>query len=74
MNLSDNIFMATTEQISIRLPKNLLELLDYLSKRDLRTRTNLIEYILMNWLREHEPREFDDEGNIQDLNEPFNPG
>jgi len=56
--------MASTEQISLRLSKDLLGLLDFLAKRDLRTRTNLIEYILINWLREHEPNEFDDEGGI----------
>jgi len=58
--------MANTGQISIRLPKDLLKLLDKLAKRDLRDRTNLIEYILMNWLREHENMEFDEEGNIFD--------
>jgi len=56
--------MAVTEQISLRLSKDLLTLLDFMSKRDLRTRTNLIEYILMSWLRDHEPNEFDDNGNI----------
>jgi metal-responsive CopG/Arc/MetJ family transcriptional regulator len=66
--------MATTGQISLRLPKDLLELLDRIAKRDLRDRTNLIEFILISWLREHEPNEFDDENNILDLNAPFNPG
>jgi hypothetical protein len=55
-----------TEQISFRLPKDLLMLLDDLADRELRTRTNLIEYILMNWLQEHEPDSFDDFGRIID--------
>jgi hypothetical protein len=55
-----------TEQISFRLSKDLLMLLDELADRELRTRTNLIEYILMNWLREHEPDSFDDFGRIID--------
>ena len=55
--------MAATEQISLRLPKDLLKLLDFLAKRDLRNRSNLIEYILVSWLREHEPGEF---GDIED--------
>jgi metal-responsive CopG/Arc/MetJ family transcriptional regulator len=53
-----------TTQISFRLGKNLLELIDELAKRELRTRTNMIEFILTNWLREHEPVAFDDDGNI----------
>jgi hypothetical protein len=55
-----------TEQISFRLSKDLLMLLDELAGRELRTRTNLIEYILMSWLREHEADSFDDFGNIID--------
>jgi hypothetical protein len=55
-----------TEQISFRLSKDLLMLLDDMAGRELRTRTNLIEYILMSWLREHEPDSFDDFGNIFD--------
>jgi metal-responsive CopG/Arc/MetJ family transcriptional regulator len=61
---SDIVFRMPTEQISLRLPKELLALLDDLAKREVRTRTNLIEYILTNWLREHEPDSFDDDGNI----------
>lgn len=60
---TDTFFMETT-QISFRLPKALLDLIDELAERDLRTRTNMLEYILMNWLREHEPDAFDDFGNI----------
>jgi hypothetical protein len=55
-----------TEQISFRLSKDLLMLLDDLADRELRTRTNLIEYILMDWLREHEADSFDDFGHIID--------
>jgi hypothetical protein len=55
-----------TEQISLRLSKDLLMLLDELAGRELRTRTNLIEYILTSWLREHEADSFDDFGNIFD--------
>jgi hypothetical protein len=55
-----------TEQISFRLSKDLLMLLDDLADRELRTRTNQIEYILMSWLREHEPDSFDDFGHIID--------
>jgi metal-responsive CopG/Arc/MetJ family transcriptional regulator len=54
-----------SEQISFRLPKELLKLLDELASRDLRTRTNMIEFILMSWLREHEPNSFDKFGNIK---------
>jgi metal-responsive CopG/Arc/MetJ family transcriptional regulator len=53
-----------TTQISFRLTTDLLELIDGLAKRDLRTRTNMIEFILMNWLREHEPDSFNDDGSI----------
>lgn len=53
-----------TEQISFRLSKDLLMLLDDLADREMRTRTNLIEYILMSWLREHDPDLFDDFGHI----------
>jgi hypothetical protein len=62
---ADN-FSMPTEQISFRLPKELLKLLDELAQRYLRTRTNLIEYILTNWLREHEADSFDEFGNIID--------
>jgi predicted DNA-binding protein len=55
-----------SEQISFRLPKELLMLIDELAARDLRTRTNMIEFILMSWLREHEQDSFDDFGNIID--------
>jgi metal-responsive CopG/Arc/MetJ family transcriptional regulator len=60
---SDTAFMETT-QISFRLDKDLLELIDGLAKRDLRTRTNMIEFILTNWLREHESESFNDDGTI----------
>jgi metal-responsive CopG/Arc/MetJ family transcriptional regulator len=53
-----------TTQISFRLPKDLLELIDELAKRDLRTRTNMIEFILTSWLREHESSSFNDNGSI----------
>ena len=71
--MSDNIFMAKTEQITMRLPKDLLELLDFIANRDLRTRSNLIEFILINWLREHEPNEFNDDGNILSDSDTFAP-
>jgi hypothetical protein len=55
-----------SEQISFRLPKELLMLVDELAARELRTRTNMLEFILMDWFREHEPDSFDDFGNIID--------
>jgi metal-responsive CopG/Arc/MetJ family transcriptional regulator len=58
---SDTFFMETT-QISFRLDKELLDLIDFLAKRDLRTRTNMIEFILTSWLREHEPDMLDEDG------------
>jgi hypothetical protein len=62
---SDN-FSMPSEQISFRLSKGLLALLDDMADRELRTRTNLIEFILTSWLREHEPDSFDDFGRIID--------
>ena len=58
--------MANTGQVSLRLPKDLLKLLGKIAKRDVRDRTNLIEFILINWLREHEPEEFGEDGTIID--------
>jgi predicted DNA-binding protein len=51
---SDN-FSMPNDQISFRLPKELLEAIDFMATRDLRTRTNMIEFILTSWIREHEP-------------------
>jgi metal-responsive CopG/Arc/MetJ family transcriptional regulator len=50
------------DQISFRLPKKLLEAIDFMATRDLRTRTNMIEFILTSWIREHEPLLLEEDG------------
>jgi hypothetical protein len=55
-----------TTQISFRLPAGLLGLIDELAKRELRTRTNMIEFILTSWLRQNEPGSFADDGSVME--------
>ena len=50
-----------TEQISFRLSKDLLETIDFLAVEQLRTRSNMIEFMLTSWIREHAPHMQDDE-------------
>jgi len=47
-----------TEQISFRLPAPLLSCIDELAKEEIRTRTNMIEFMLVDWLREHRPNAY----------------
>jgi len=50
-----------TEQISFRLSKDLLESIDFLAVEQLRTRSNMIEYMLTSWIREHAPNILEEE-------------
>jgi len=50
-----------TEQISFRLSKDLLESIDFLAVEQLRTRSNMIEYMLTSWIREHAPNMLEEE-------------
>jgi metal-responsive CopG/Arc/MetJ family transcriptional regulator len=54
------------DQISFRLPKELLKAIDLMATRDLRTRTNMIEFILTSWIREHEPLLLEADGKFID--------
>jgi hypothetical protein len=49
-----------TDQISLRLPKELLAAIDTIAKEELRTRTNMIEYILTTWMIENHCDELPD--------------
>jgi hypothetical protein len=47
-----------TEQIGFRVSKPLLDTIDRVAREQLRTRTNMIEFMLRSWLRNNEDEEY----------------
>jgi hypothetical protein len=58
---SDIGFMART-QIGARLTDELVSAIDKLAAEQVRDRTNMIEFILVDWIREHRPELLKPEG------------
>jgi len=65
--------MATTTQISFRLSYKLLSTIDFLATQELRTRSNMIEYMLTSWIREHGNGELEEDEDFVETIEKSRP-
>lgn len=52
--ITDNHRMART-QIGARLEDDLVKAIDILATEQIRDRSNMIEYILTDWIKQHRP-------------------